>query len=149
MNELKFQSELVKAALAEGGYAHKLSNRFLAGIPDLLVKLPDYSACLIECKHIRRKHRSDYVTFTPKVTALQNINMLDFQKAGGASGLAVLIEDVWPQLIFAEPYSAIYSRGAIKCPTTSLLTRNRGEPWPIKAIVRAVVSMHASIRETA
>ncbi len=158
MIETKFQRHLVEAAEALGGYAKKLSHRTLVGVPDLLVKLPAYPACLIECKRVSRKRQrlkteGEYVQFTPAVTALQDQHLLSFKRAGGISGLVVLIEGSWPQLIFAEPYSEIYRGGTVRCPVSKLIWRRRGEEWPIETIIEAIArdagTMTVSTRLTA
>lgn len=148
MLELPFQTALIKAAKAEGGYAIKMSNRFLVGIPDLLVKLPDYPTCLIECKRNANKGSEKDVQFTPGVTALQSHNLSNFQKAGGVSGIAVLIDGSWPQLIFADAYDRLYEKATIKCVKSGLILRNKGKPWPIKEIIDQIVRHTACTQET-
>lgn len=79
-----FQALVVDAVCARGGFARKLSNRFLIGIPDLLVKLRgrlvsketatgfshdfvDYPAFLLEVK--QREYTDNF--FTLAVSPLQ------------------------------------------------------------------------------
>ena len=50
MKELNVQRELIEAVIGADGAAHKLSNRFLTGVADLLIKLPRYPVCLLEVK---------------------------------------------------------------------------------------------------
>ena len=38
--ELSLQRKLIEAAQGFGGYGLKLSNRFVAGVPDLLLHVP-------------------------------------------------------------------------------------------------------------
>lgn len=86
MKELDFQRHLVKAALAQGGYAFKMSHRFLVGIPDLFVKLPSYPTTLIECKMGTINARREVsVDLTPK----QRKSLRDARKAGQAAGWVV------------------------------------------------------------
>lgn len=50
MRELPLQSDVVKVVKANSGFARKLSHRFLIGVSDLIVKLPDYQTALLEVK---------------------------------------------------------------------------------------------------
>ena len=59
MKEIDVQREMIEACFDLNGTGNKLSNRFLTGVCDLLLKLPDWSAALIEVK----------ITEAPKVAA--------------------------------------------------------------------------------
>lgn len=48
--ELKLQTDIIKSVERMGGYGLKMSNRFMIGIPDLLIMLPPYAPCIIEVK---------------------------------------------------------------------------------------------------
>lgn len=49
--ETQFQKDLIDEAARQGGYGIKMSNKFLAGVPDLLIKMPAWpSAVLVEMK---------------------------------------------------------------------------------------------------
>lgn len=50
MREVDAQLELARACREAGGAGTKLSNRFLIGVADLLLKLPDRPPALIEAK---------------------------------------------------------------------------------------------------
>ena len=50
--ELNEQSNIIKSVKAAGGYARKLSHRFMIGMPDLLVALPPFAPCLVEVKDL-------------------------------------------------------------------------------------------------
>ena len=88
MNELNFQKALIDAAKKEGGYGFKMSNRHLAGIPDLLIKLPEFDTALIECKKIKRVKFSHHESIPNNITKLQEIVLKRFINAGGAAGVA-------------------------------------------------------------
>lgn len=90
MKEIDAQSLIVQAVCDKGGYAHKLSNRFLIGVADLLVKLPDAPAALIEVKleDINRREGS----FKLKPTVLQRKFLQSYQDAGMRAGMASFIE---------------------------------------------------------
>lgn len=48
--EIKLQKDVCDAITAAGNAAQPLNNRFIKGIPDLLIKLFEYEAMLLECK---------------------------------------------------------------------------------------------------
>lgn len=54
MKETDVQKRVIDAVRAHGGAAHKLSNRFLVGVPDLLIKLPGLPAFIMEVKLDKR-----------------------------------------------------------------------------------------------
>lgn len=53
MNELECQGLIVDAVCEAGGRALKLNNRFLVGVVDLLVKLPQVQPFWLEAKFMR------------------------------------------------------------------------------------------------
>jgi hypothetical protein len=50
MLETDLQSAVVKSVITAGGSAHKLSNRFITGVADLLIKIPEFEAFCLEVK---------------------------------------------------------------------------------------------------
>ena len=53
MKELAYQRWVVKSARKAKvgrGYGLKISHQYAVGIPDLLISMPGYCPCLIECK---------------------------------------------------------------------------------------------------
>ena len=52
MSELKYQSQIIDDAKAfnKHTFGIKMNNRFLSGIPDLMIKVPKYSVIFIEAK---------------------------------------------------------------------------------------------------
>lgn len=90
IKETDVQLDVVHAVQEAGGAATKLSNRFLVGVVDLLVKLPDRPAMLVEVKKYGVPARSDTVSLD--VTLKQWQFLYDYRRAGMAAGvLAVLI----------------------------------------------------------
>lgn len=83
MNELQAQSLVIQSVRNAGGAANKLSNRFMIGVADLLVKLPVYPALLVEVK-LQRVGRTtkDAHQFELDVTVPQRKFLLDYHKAG-------------------------------------------------------------------
>lgn len=50
--ELALQTNIIKSVRSDGGYGRKMSNRFLIGIPDLLIALPPFAPILAEVKDL-------------------------------------------------------------------------------------------------
>lgn len=96
MKEVDAQKLVIDAVKSAGGHGHKLSNRFLVGVVDLLIKLPGQPAMLAEVKLEKRSsfkgQTSDSVYFTPDVTALQWKFLKDYHDAGMTCGLISFVE---------------------------------------------------------
>lgn len=85
MDELGFQNLIIKAVRREGGFGHKMSNRFLVGVPDLLLKLKTVSSGLWEVKMVDRpKHKK---TVMLNVSPLQAKWLSQFHAVGGPCGV--------------------------------------------------------------
>lgn len=84
MREVDAQLELAKAVREAGGAGTKLSNRFLIGVADLLLKLPDQQPALIEAK-------MDDVVISTGIevapTAIQLRWLNDWKRAGMITGV--------------------------------------------------------------
>lgn len=88
MREVDAQLELIKAVRSAGGVGTKLSNRFLIGVSDLLLKLPGDPPVLIEAK------MADLVTSrTVKVqpTAIQLHFLREWDNVGMMTGVVSFI----------------------------------------------------------
>lgn len=48
--ETKLQRDVCDAITSAGNAAQQLNNRFIKGVPDLLIKLHEYEAMMLECK---------------------------------------------------------------------------------------------------
>ncbi len=85
IKETELQHDVIRAVKEVDGAAHKLSNRFLIGVSDLLVKIPSHDAMLIEVKKDAYPKKSDAVTLdvTPKQLAFLN----DYASAGMRCGV--------------------------------------------------------------
>lgn len=93
MIEVGLQTALIKAFRSGGGAAHKLSNRFLVGVSDLLVKMPGNPAWLLEVKRNKRPIRQTSIP-DAGVTPIQDKFMRDFRDAGMITGVvSFLYED--------------------------------------------------------
>ena len=82
-NENAFQLDLRKAIMDAGGECLRIRTPYIAGIPDLLIKLPDYPAIMMECKYIKEvidsKIRVDHAL---NMTTVQRNFMGAWAKAG-------------------------------------------------------------------
>lgn len=93
MREVDCQSKVIKAVRDAGGAAHKLSNRFLVGVPDLLIKLPRYSAIIMEVKLEKRiQFSDDRYPITPEVTQLQWEFLKKYHDAGMTTGVISFVQ---------------------------------------------------------
>lgn len=90
MNELQFQRLTCKAVQSAGGFATKLSHRFLVGIPDLLIKLPHTAAMLVEVKTDKRPVKNLYLL---DITPRQAQVLRSADSAGMMAGVVSFLQD--------------------------------------------------------
>ncbi len=90
MDELTLQSMIIEAANDAGGRAHKMNNRFLIGVSDLLVKLPKWPAGFLEVK--QRDWPSSDGRFLLDVTHPQQKFLRQFNAAGMPCGVASFLQ---------------------------------------------------------
>lgn len=101
MNELDMQKYVVDSVNHAGGFAFKMSHRFLVGVPDLLVKLPtEYlkmqmenkrPAGILEVKQ-RDKPKSD-IEFGLDVTPQQRHFLIRARQAGMPTGVISFMQE--------------------------------------------------------
>lgn len=125
INELHFQSQVIDDIIGYNpkSWAIKLAHRFLAGIPDLLIKVPDYDALFIETKVTRSTKNGIKVETTP----LQRATMHMMNRAGLKVAVWVLVDGV----------------GIVRCTYDvteikrwdNALTRVRGKGWPVEELL--------------
>lgn len=138
MKEIDIQRELVNEARGLGGYAIKMSNRFLVGIPDLLIKLPGMQACLIEVKIERMPTRdTGHIGVNPTPQQLRNLKMAD--KANFASGVLVCCSGIkagmWNYVpVITRNVDLEHCNRAIFI--RDCLTRVPGGKWHVEEIIR-------------
>src|SRR6266481_2711151 len=85
MKELAIQKRIIDAVCAHGGMAFKLSNRFLKGVSDLLIKLPSQPALLAEVKvHVVPRTKGTRIRLDTDITVMQRKFMYDFENVGMA-----------------------------------------------------------------
>lgn len=91
MLETEMQQMIVDAVQEDGGFSRKLSNRFMVGVVDLIVKMPGHPAAVLEAK------RHDYGTRDPsewqlEVTGPQKRFLRDAHRAGMLSGVVSFVQ---------------------------------------------------------
>lgn len=93
MKEVDLQSLVIKAVRNKGGAAHKLSHRFLIGVSDLLVKLSNCPAVLLEAKLNKFSHTTTLShRFDSGVTVLQREFLRKYYNAGMKCGVLSFVE---------------------------------------------------------
>lgn len=91
-SELQMQKETVDAVRTVGGFAHKMSNRFLIGVADLLIKLPqtEHPAMVLEVKINKLPLKTK--TITLNVSPLQERYLCDAAAAGMPAGVLSFVK---------------------------------------------------------
>jgi len=82
VDELKIQRDIILEVQKLGGFAFKMSNRFLVGVPDLFIKMPGYDTTIVEVKFVR-------AVANPKKIRLPgpSVPQANFMKKAGAAGV--------------------------------------------------------------
>lgn len=93
MKETDYQKFVLDIVREAGGAGHKLSNRFLVGVSDLLIKLPGRNAALIEVKLAKfAPSTSPDHEFDLGVTVLQREFLKKYHEAGMRVGVLSFVE---------------------------------------------------------
>jgi hypothetical protein len=131
MNELDVQGLIVKDCKEQGGYAIKLSNRFVAGVPDLLLAMPMVGSAFAEVKLL--KGESTVVL----VTSLQVLTIKKMQKAGIHAGIMAVRS--LGEGNYALYIACLMDEDIFRIRGYKQLTRRKGEPWPIGDVIRLLM----------
>lgn len=106
MNELAAQSLVIKALRQEGGFGIKMSNRFLAGVPDLMLCLRGHPEIgVFEVKIDEVPKRDNYITL--KLTDLQEKFLRDLDDLGGWCGVISFLRDGHKLSVAAWSYEVL------------------------------------------
>jgi hypothetical protein len=89
-NELKLQKDVCQLIEAHDGFARKLSHRFVIGVADLLIKLPDHPAALLEVK--RNRYPAKAKTIVLDVTKQQRRFLWSAHCAGMSAGVLSFLQ---------------------------------------------------------
>ena len=96
-SELQWQTDIIRSCKARcDGTGKKLSHKFSAGVPDLLLAIPGLGNVLAEVKLIRRKPSQRSVSYKVRTTQLQRKTLRDFSSAGGLVCVMVVVTDDSP-----------------------------------------------------
>jgi len=134
--ELDMQEKLVDAVKkVEGGYGFKLSNKFLAGIPDLFLSTPSVGPVLLEVKMVEGPEQ--LVLLTP----LQRHVIIRLKAAGTAAGIIV----IRPEEEFRRYTAYVTTDHDVVRVNKDMakFVKVVGEPWPIEYMMM-VVRQHAT-----
>lgn len=125
ISELHFQNQILEDVVNYNpkAWAIKLAHRFLAGIPDLLIKVPDHDVLFIETKIAKPTKNGIKVETTP----LQRATMQMMNRAGLKVAVWILVDEV----------------GLVRCTYdvtemkrwNNVVTRVRDKGWPIEELV--------------
>lgn len=128
MIETQLQGHLVTAAIEAGGFAAKISHRFIVGVADLWVQFPSLIGVWIEVKLIKGVPARGVamVALTPH----QRKYIRGVEAAGGRAGWLLGVEVKPGRLLFACGRGVVSHTGL-----NDVIVRERGGPWPIREIV--------------
>lgn len=132
MLELVFQRHLIDALRRADGFGFKLDNKYMSGVPDLLLCHPNYGPVFIETKVI--KPNTDIILITP----LQSETLKKLRHADCNVGIVILVSTDK-----AANYSILVSRDIKSTKlNNSYVTLNKmyGEKWPVLEILRQLVT---------
>ena len=126
-SELKIQSQIMEDARSAktGTYAMKMSNHFLSGIPDLMIKLPGYEVIFVEVKK-GDVDKDGMVAIN--TTPLQRQTMRLMEKAGLIVEVWVVINDDGELRMLRSVPEAT----KVSCELKTLPRRKRGDGWAIE-----------------
>jgi len=134
--EINVQSKLIDAAHDLEGHAFKCAHRTKKGVVDLSVQLPGYRHCFIEVKYLRggfiRK-----VEAPLDLTPHQRRFIVDHVAAGGCAGW-VMVVSMGNDVYALDSSMRVPSSGVLLFDKTHWLIKQRGQPWPIEAIVQSL-----------
>lgn len=130
MRELGYQRWVVNSARkskVNPGYALKISHQTAVGIPDLLVSLPGYVPCLLECKWLGRV--SGGFSRKIKLTDKQRLELDRFNKANRDTGW-VLVGGFMAPYYFHHLYHP-HATQAVDDYAACLLTKTQKDIIPL------------------
>jgi hypothetical protein len=75
--ETKLQKDVCDLLISAGNAAQQMNNRFIKGVPDLLIKLAEYEAMLLECKLNRLEGQTGHVDINLEGTQYATLKRWD------------------------------------------------------------------------
>ena len=130
MNELHYQKQIIEDVKKsfKNAYAIQMNNRFLAGIPDLLIKVPECDVLFVEMK-VMKWHGSP--TIPVETTKLQRVVMRNMERAGLRVAVWVVLEGENTSVIARTSWCST----SITIDPQLLVRRQPGKRWPILQMV--------------
>lgn len=130
-HETTRQLQILKSARAAGGYGHKASNQYTAGIPDLHVIIPGYAPVDIEVKDLKEvgaKFRRKVDTTPLQKDTMDNMNRVIRLLSPQAAAAFVMVTYQRGRNIFVAylPADATHVTEETPCVTFS----NLAHLWP-------------------
>jgi hypothetical protein len=137
MNEVEHQRKVIqdfKAAFPKA-YAIKMSNRFLAGIPDLMLKAPGHDILFVEMKVTDYKKKGFVNVDT---TRIQQETMAKMGMAGIRCEVWVVVTNDDDLYMLRVPPEAT----RVECSLVSLAKKEKRGPWPIVEFINNPVRIY-------
>ena len=133
-SELKIQSQIMDDARAQRTdvFAMKMSNHFMSGIPDLIIKVPDHDVIFVEVK--KGEIGKDGMVAV-KTTPLQRQTMKKMEESGLRVEVWVVVEDGNELAMLRTVPEAT----RVLCRLDMLPRRKRGIGWPIEQFLNKPV----------
>ena len=144
VNEASLRSELSRDFQKEGAFVQTITQRFLAGTPDLLVCF-EGGVWFLELKFVSKAYRgSDEPMDLPAInlSSLQRAWMRRFQKAGGLAGWVV----GEPSPKGTRLYAGTLHLQERVTKQDFVMVKERGEPWSIRALFDILEASMGPIR---
>ena len=138
--ELEVQKHLIDEVRNNlHGFAFKAANRFLVGVVDLFVQLPDHLGMWIEVKFKRGARQQATLNLSQHQSRfLNNIN-----RAGGCGGWVMAIDHGHGLHSLCSGYEYETPSGALHLTPNNAdwYSRGRGNGWPVKELVANIERM--------
>lgn len=135
LTELKFQQQLIDDIKKHHreSYAIKVNHRFLAGIPDLLIKHPHYSPMFIETK-LGKVGRDGIIQVG--TTGVQRNTMRMMARSGLIVAVWTLVQNENHDFIVQSKWDAVHA-----VPGDDNVVSRVGKTWPIERLLNLPVGM--------
>jgi hypothetical protein len=129
--ELRYQTQILEdvKSFDRRSFAIKMSNRFLGGIPDLLIKVPDYEIVFVEMKQVDLSPKSKTIKVETK--PIQKVTLKLMERAGISVAVWIVVSFDGTSGIARTTWDTT----TMKIDTDKLIYRPRGQIWPIKELI--------------
>ena len=130
-SELKIQNQIMDDArkLRTDAFAMKMSHHFMSGIPDLIIKVPEYDVILVE---VKKGEMGIDGMVKVNTTALQRQTMKVMEESGLRVEVWVVVEDDGDMCMLRTVPEAT----RVLCRLDQLPRRKRGIGWQIEDFLK-------------